>query len=144
MSYSIDANILIFASNNSSDFYDQSKAFLNDRLETNDIFYLTWGTVMAYLRISTHRRIFAKPLSPETATQNIDRLMARRQVHLITENERFWQAYLDLCNKTVIRANLVPDAHLAATLLAQGVSTLYTHDRDFRKFDGITVIDPLC
>jgi len=42
-----------------------------------------------------------------------------------------------------VRGNLVPDAHLAAVLRQHGVVTLYTHDRDFRKFDFLRAIDPL-
>jgi predicted nucleic acid-binding protein len=40
------------------------------------------------------------------------------------------------------RGNLVPDAHLVALMQQQGVATIWTADRDFRKFDGITVLDP--
>ena len=41
------------------------------------------------------------------------------------------------------RGNLVPDAHLAAVLRQNGIRTIYTHDRDFRKFDFLEVKDPL-
>ena len=41
------------------------------------------------------------------------------------------------------RGNLVPDTHLAALLRQHGVATLYTRDRDFRRFDFLSVIDPL-
>ena len=42
----------------------------------------------------------------------------------------------------VIRGNLVPDAHLVALMRQHGVRTIWTHDRDFRKFNGIRVVDP--
>ena len=41
-----------------------------------------------------------------------------------------------------LRGNLVPDAHVAAILFQHGVGTLYTHDRDFRRFDSLEVRDP--
>ncbi|MEZ5727160.1 MAG: type II toxin-antitoxin system VapC family toxin [Burkholderiaceae bacterium] len=41
-----------------------------------------------------------------------------------------------------MRGNLVPDAHLAAVLVQHGVTRIYTHDQDFRKFDALEVIDP--
>jgi len=37
----------------------------------------------------------------------------------------------------------VPDAHLAAVLRQHGVAKIFTHDRDFRRFDFLQVIDPL-
>lgn len=39
--------------------------------------------------------------------------------------------------------NAVPDAHLAALMRQHGVATIYTRDRDFRRFEGIRVEDPL-
>jgi hypothetical protein len=42
----------------------------------------------------------------------------------------------------VVRANLVPDAHIAALMLQHGVGTIWTVDRDFRRFDGITTREP--
>lgn len=42
----------------------------------------------------------------------------------------------------VVRGNLVPDAHLAALMRQHGVATIWSADRDFRRFDGITARDP--
>jgi len=42
----------------------------------------------------------------------------------------------------VVRGNLVPDAHLASLLIQNGVTEIWTHDRDFRKFEALRVRDP--
>lgn len=47
-----------------------------------------------------------------------------------------------MVEETPVRGNLVPDAHLAALLREHGVRTLYTHHRDFRRFDFRDVRDP--
>ena len=44
--------------------------------------------------------------------------------------------------RTPVRGNLVPNTHVAAILLQHGVRTLYTSDRDFRKFPSLDVRDP--
>ncbi len=36
----------------------------------------------------------------------------------------------------------MPDAHVVALMHQHGVGTFYSRDRDFRKFDGITAVDP--
>jgi predicted nucleic acid-binding protein len=41
------------------------------------------------------------------------------------------------------RGNEVPDAHLTALIREHGVRIIHTRDRDFRRFDGIEVRDPL-
>lgn len=38
--------------------------------------------------------------------------------------------------------NVVPDAHLVALMLENDVRTIWTSDRDFRRFRGIEVRDP--
>ena len=42
----------------------------------------------------------------------------------------------------IVRGNLVPDAHVVALMRQHGVSTIWSHDRDFVKFPGISVRDP--
>jgi predicted nucleic acid-binding protein len=62
---------------------------------------------------------------------------------VINEEERFWDHYREVTQAVPARGNLVPDAHLATLLSQHGVVTIYTHDRDFRKFDFLDVRDPL-
>jgi hypothetical protein len=51
--------------------------------------------------------------------------------------------YLECTRRLPVRGNAVPDAHLAAILKQNGVTRLYTADRDFRRFDFLRVIDPI-
>jgi toxin-antitoxin system PIN domain toxin len=97
---------------------------------------------MAYLRIATHPRIFSGPLSPEEALANISALIELPHVRAVSELDGFMDAYRHVTGATPVRGNLVPDAHVAAILLQHGVRTLYTSDRDFRKFPTLDVRDP--
>ena len=36
----------------------------------------------------------------------------------------------------------MPDAHLVGLMRQHGVGTIWTRDRDFRRFSGIKVRDP--
>jgi len=40
------------------------------------------------------------------------------------------------------RGNLAFDAHIAALAIEHGVSELWTADRDFRRFPGLTIRNP--
>jgi predicted nucleic acid-binding protein len=51
--------------------------------------------------------------------------------------------FREIAGPATVRGNLVPDAHLVALMRQNDVSTIYSHDRDFRRFDGLEVIDPL-
>jgi len=103
---------------------------------------LAWPTLMAYLRLATHPRIFAAPLSPADAAGNITALLGLPQVRAVSEGPDFLDAYAHVTGSQAVRGNLVPDAHLATILFQHGVRTLYSLDRDFLKFPSLDVRDP--
>jgi toxin-antitoxin system PIN domain toxin len=142
MSYSFDANILLYASDRSSERHDAAREFLESCAARRDVLCLTWPTLMAYLRIATHPKIFAAPLTPEEALGNLNALLALPQARVLSERDGFMDAYLHVTGSTIVRGNLVPDAHVAAILFQNGVRTLYSNDRDFRKFESVEVRDP--
>ena len=143
MSYSIDANILIYASDESSHQHEKACAFLQKCATNPDLLCLTWHTLFAYQRIATHPGIFAKPLSPDLALSNIKGLLALPRVRVIGEEANFLQDYVTATTGLHARGNLVPDAHLATILRQHGVKRIYTADTDFRKFDFLGVVNPL-
>lgn len=142
MSAAIDVNVLLFASDTASPLHRRAAEFLQECATGPDILYLAWSTVISYLRISTHPAIFANPLQPEEAAQNAETLLRLPHVRMLAEEDGFWDLYREVTIKVPTRGNGVPDAHLATLLRQHGVATLYTNDRDFRKFDFLNVRDP--
>jgi len=69
-------------------------------------------------------------------------LLARPHIRAAGELDGFWQTHLQVTADVSTRGNLVPDAHLVALMIQQGVTTIWSRDRDLRKFDGISVVDP--
>jgi toxin-antitoxin system PIN domain toxin len=142
MSYSVDVNILLYASDTSSPKHAEAIRFLKQRASDPDLFCIAWPTLIAFLRIATHPRIFAEPLSPDDALGNVESLLSLPRVRLLSEGEGFLEVYREVTARFPVRGNLVPDAQLAALLRQHGVRRLYTVDRDFRKFDFLEVADP--
>lgn len=142
MSFALDVNILLYASDASSALHAGALAFLQSVALGDEVCYLPWPTVMGYLRIATHPRIFAKPLSPAEAQGNIDRLLTRPHVCCVGETDGFWEVYRNLTRDVPARGNLVPDAHIAAILKQHDIRRLYTRDRDFSRFAFLHVVDP--
>ncbi len=83
-------------------------------------------------------------MTPTEALANIRKLSDLPQVRLVSEREGFLELYQETTHKVTVRANLVPDAHLATLLRQHGVSTLYTNNADdFLKFGFLDVRNPL-
>ena len=142
MSYALDANILLYASDESSPKHPRARNFLTECAAGSEIMYFAWLTLSAYLRVSTHPRIFAQPLAPDIAMANIEALLALPHVRVLSEEDGFWNHFRHTTQSMPVRGNLVPDAHLVALLRQHGVRVLYTNDADFKKFDAVEVRDP--
>jgi toxin-antitoxin system PIN domain toxin len=142
MSYSLDVNVLLYASDRSSERHTAAREFLESCAAQPDVLCLTWPTLMAYLRIATHPSVFAAPLTPDEAWDNVGALVALPQTRVVTEQDGFLDAYTHVTANVPVRGNLVPDAHVATILFQNGVRTLYSNDRDFRKFETLDVRNP--
>ncbi len=142
MSAAVDANVLLYASDEASDRYPAAQQLLRRLAAGPELLYLFWPVVTAYLRIATHPSVFAQPLRPEQARDNVAALLARPHLRAPGEGESFWPVLRDTCAEIVCRGNVVPDAHIAALMRHHGVVTIYSSDRDFRRFDGLRVHDP--
>jgi toxin-antitoxin system PIN domain toxin len=142
MSYTLDANILLYASDEASPQHARSLEIVTRAAHGPEIVYLFWPTIMAYLRIATHPAVFRRPLSAAEATANVEALIGHAHVQTPGEHDRFWQRFREVAADAAPSGNLVPDAHLVSLMLDNGVRTIWTHDRDYRRFRGIEVHDP--
>lgn len=142
MSYSLDVNVLLYASDRHSSRHEAARRFLDACAAGPDLLCLAWPTLVSYLRIATHPRIFTTPLAPDEALDNLEALLALPHVRPVAEMDGFLEAYRHVARGIVVRGNLVPDVHVAAILLQHGVRMMYSSDRDFRKFEGLEVRDP--
>lgn len=143
MTVTVDTNLLVYASDETSPFNASAVGTLNRLAEGPEIFYLFWPVIMGYLRISTHPAIFDNPLSPQQAQANIAGLIERPQIKAPGEPEDFWDRFGKVTGSIVVTGNLVTDAHIATLMQAYGVKTIYSRDSDFRKFPGVRTVDPL-
>ena len=143
MSYSLDVNLLLYASDTSSPWNKPAQSFLLGRPQDPDLLCISWLTLMGYQRIATHPRVFASPLTPTDAWENVRSVLSLPRIQLIVEESSFADDYEAVARTLPVRGNLVPDAHLAVILQEHGVKKLYSADTDFRKFDFLEVINPL-
>ena len=142
MSFAVDTNILLHASDRGSPLHQDAVDFLQERARKPELFCLAWPTLTSYLRITTHPGIFSRPLAPVSARGNVNSLLALPNVRALGEGTRFWECYAEVTRRVVVRGNLAQGAHLAAILLEHGVPLLYTNDPDFKKFSTLRVQDP--
>lgn len=143
MSYALDVNLLLYAADEQSPHHAAAREFLDRCVAGPEVCCLGWLTLMSFLRMATNPRIFARPLTPEAAERNVSALLDLPHMRTLAEQDGFWEVYRRVTRGLAVRGNLVPDAHLAALLVQHGVTVLYTHDADFRRYQDLRVRDPL-
>jgi len=142
VSATLDVNVLVYASDTSSPRHEAATRVLQQFVAGPELGYLFWPVVLGYLRIITHPGILTHPLPPADAQRNVDALLTRPHIRSLGEEPDFWAVYRDLTKHDPVRGNLVPDAHIAALMRQHGVNTIWSSDRDFRRFPGLHVKDP--
>ncbi|TAK55008.1 MAG: PIN domain-containing protein [Gammaproteobacteria bacterium] len=90
--------------------------------------------VAGFLRLVTHPRVIVKPLPVKAAIAWVDELLDIAGVEM-PEVCREWPIMKRLCTEGRLAADAVPDAWIAAAVIATG-GHLVTFDRGFRRLLG--------
>lgn len=138
----VDANLLLYAYNQDAPDHEAAKRWLEAALSAPTPFGLCWPTILAFLRISTNRRAFPQPLGVDEATDIVSEWFAPPMVTILQPGERHWNLLVRMLSTGQAAGPLVTDAHVAALAIEHG-ATLYTTDRDFMRFPGLSLANPL-
>ena len=138
----VDANLLLYAYDADSAHHTRAKEWLERTLSEESDVRIGLTTLLAFLRIGTDPRVFARPMEPAHAVATIRAWLERPNVSLALPGDRHWAPLSSLASAGKARGAVLMDAHLAALALEHG-ATLATTDRDFARFPRLRVIDPL-
>jgi toxin-antitoxin system PIN domain toxin len=142
VSVALDSNVLLYAVNADDPRQRTAREVLSGLAEGTEVVYLFWPVVMGFLRIATRAGIFKNPLSTTKVMGMITDLRTLDHVYMPGEDAQLWTVFSEIVEEEGVRGDLIRDAHIVALMRRNGVRTIITHDRDFRRFDGIKVRDP--
>lgn len=138
----VDANLLLYASLEDFPQHEAAREWLDEQLNGPRRVGLPWPALLAFMRITTNSRLFTSPLRTEAAWGQVRGWLSCPAVWIPAPGDRHAEILGDLLVASRATGNLVPDAHLAALALEHGL-TLYSTDRDFAAFTGLSWVDPL-
>jgi len=138
----IDANVLIYAHHAGVAEHPRSKEWLKTTLESGEPVGFAWITLLAFLRITTSPKPFPAPFTVQEAATVVTGWLGNASVSVLHPTERHWLILGKLISEGQCRGPLVMDAHLAALAIEHG-ATLCSTDRDFTRFKGLRLLNPL-
>ena len=108
----------------------------------HEVWAIPWPCVYEFLRVVTHPRVFDPPTPLDDALEDLESLLDSPSLMLLGEG-RSHRAHLSRTFASGrATGNLVHDAHIAALALEHGVKELWTLDRDFARFSGLSARNP--
>jgi toxin-antitoxin system PIN domain toxin len=138
----LDANLLLYAVDERSSHNAAAAGWLQEVLNGDRRVAIPWHTIGAFLRISTHPRVTANPLSAHEAWMYVQSWLDTDTVWIPPATERTAAVLRRLVARHEVTGNLVPDAQLAALAIEHGLVLMST-DTDFARFDELKWQNPL-
>jgi uncharacterized protein len=138
----VDANVLIYAINSDAPLHEHARRWLEGALSGREPVGIAWTVLLAFLRITTRRGIFGRPLGADDAIAYVDGWIEQPPVELVAPGPNHWAIFRALIKASGTAGNLTSDAHLAALAIEHGAE-ICTLDADFARFPALNWRNPL-
>jgi toxin-antitoxin system PIN domain toxin len=139
----VDTNVLVHAHRRDSPWHPAAYGRMSELAEGRSPWCIPWTCLHEFTAIVTHPRIYAPPSRLAEAIDQIDAWLESPSVALLAEADGYWPTLKSLLEEGRVTGPMVHDARVAAVCLLHGVRELWTADRDFGRFRGLTVRNPL-
>ena len=140
----VDTNILVYSHREDSQFHRPAFTAIKSLAESGTLWSIPWPAVHEFLAIVTHPRIYSPPTPLSDALTQVDRWKECPSFAFIGEESALYFNYLrHLLEVSQVTGPRIHDARIAAICLAHRVEELWTADRDFSRFPGLKVKNPL-
>jgi hypothetical protein len=139
----VDTNLLIYGHREDSPFHAAAAGCLAELAEGRAPWAIPWPCVHEFIAIATHSRIYAPPTPLARALDQVDAWLESPSVVLLAEAGDYWPHLRRLLASSRVTGPLVHDARIAALCEHHSVRELWSIDRDFSRFAGVPVRNPL-
>ncbi len=139
----IDSNILIYAHREDSPWHQAADRCLTNLAESGSPWAIPWPCVHEFLAIVTHARIHRPPTPLKIALEELQCWFESPAIHLIGEPAGYWQELKHTVESARISGSAIHDARIFAICRLHGVREIWSADRDFTRFKGVRVVNPL-
>ena len=137
-----DLNILLYAHNETSAHHSRIGLWVTNYIDSGEAIILTWPVLWGFVRIATNVRAYPGAITIDRACLVLRDWMGLPQSRMVGPGSK----HVDLLQQLIVDGQAtgprVSDAVLAAIAIEYG-ATLVSTDRDFLRFRGLRLLNPL-
>lgn len=138
----LDANLPVYAHVGGMPQHQSARVWLDGKLSGRERVGMPWPSLLAFVRLVSNPRVFERPETVPAAWSQAEEWLSRPNVFVPQPTDRHAEVLGALLRDSSLRANLVPDADLAALAIEHGL-LLCSSDGDFARFPGLRWQNPL-
>lgn len=139
----VDTNILVYSVREDSPWHKAALKCVRRLAESPLPWGIPWPCIHEFLAIVTHPKIYKPPTPMEDAMLQVDYWLESPSLRLLGEEPGYWEHCKTMLAVGRAVGALVHDARVAAICRAHGVREFWTADRDFTRFPGLILRNPL-
>lgn len=138
----VDTNILIFATNELSEWYLPASKALEEARQSSVDLIISSQILREYLAAATRISVIGNGLPLPKILENVR--IFRDEFTVVEDNPFVLDILLDILPKVAVAGKQVHDANIVATMQVHGVRHLFTHNvADFNRFATFVTVLPL-
>ena len=134
----VDTNILVYLANENAQLH-QAVLKQVEAFAASHAMVISRQVLREYAVVMTRPGIVETPLTPDELAEDLEKW--QRVFEVVDETQEVTAQLVCLLKKYQLKGKRIHDANIAATMLAYGISELWTADvEDFQKFEEIRII----
>jgi toxin-antitoxin system PIN domain toxin len=137
-----DVNLLLYAEIDAHRLHARARQWWEAALSGERQVGLAPVSVFGFLRLSTSRHVFTRPLPIGDAVGRVESWLMRPNVAALVPGRGHMETALGLLRQLGTAANLTTDVQIAAHAIEVN-GEVYSNDGDFARFEGLRWINPL-
>lgn len=139
----LDTNILIHAHRRDASLHEPAKETVKELAESLRPWSICYHSLIEFYGVATKSTLWNRASSPEQAFKQINIWKSAPTVRILHDSETTLSSLQSLAIQARVSGAMVHDARIAACCLANGVTELWTVDRDFSRFSELKTRNPL-
>ena len=139
----MDTNLLVYAHRSDSGWHGPAAAAIERLAQGDEAWGIPWPCLHEFLGVVTHPRLYAPPTPLTQALDQVQAWLETPRLVLMSETGGYWEELRSVTLQAKIRGPRIHDARIAALCRFHGARELWSADRDFHRFSGSKVRNPL-